>query len=53
MFKLFNERWVEKKPNIMEFTQFLQTVYQEEFLKLVPKMTVEYVFRIRETKKDN
>jgi hypothetical protein len=50
---MFNDKWEEKKPNIMEFTQFLQSVYQEEFLPKVPQITCDYIFRKKEKKKDN
>ena len=39
LFKMLNDRWVEEKPNIMEFTQFFQKVYEEEFLQEITEIT--------------
>ena len=32
IFKLFNDRWVKARPNIMEFTQFFDQVYHKDFM---------------------
>lgn len=32
IFKLFNDRWIKAKPNIMEFTQFFDNVYNKDFM---------------------
>jgi hypothetical protein len=52
MFKMFNDKWAVLKPGIMEFTQFIQQVFKEEFLRYIPELTSEYIDKIKNTKKD-
>lgn len=46
LFKMLNDQWVAEKPNIMEFTQFLQKIYEEQFLYNITQVTNEYIDQI-------
>ena len=43
IFMLFNEKWVDAKVGIMEFNQFLERVYEQDFLPFYYKYLVEYL----------
>ena len=44
VFKLFNQSWVDQKPGIMKFTQFLHVIYEEQFLGNINDIISEYVY---------
>ena len=42
IFERFTTQWTAKKPNIMEFTQFLDDIYSMDFAKRVPDLIAAY-----------
>mmetsp|Transcript_11137 Transcript_11137/g.18690 ORF Transcript_11137/g.18690 Transcript_11137/m.18690 type:complete len:83 (-) Transcript_11137:123-371(-) len=48
MFKIFNFAWVDMRPNIMQFTQFIQNIYENQFIPLSGQMIKEFVLGIEQ-----
>jgi len=51
VFKLFNQAWVDQKPGIMKFTQFLHVIYEEQFVDKIHDIIDEYCHQLNESNK--
>ncbi len=48
VFKLFNDTWVDQRPGIMNFTQFLQNVFTDVFTPKAHHFLKEFIFQMQQ-----
>lgn len=44
IFKQFCQAWVEERPNIMDFTQFIDKIYDKKFKPQAEGVVMEYIY---------